>query len=254
MKKFLSIILPFAFVGCSSVSFSIPSGRMISPEANGQLVDAQGDIRLTGATRSKITVTSQGEDKVSYNQALAPGAYLDLGLLKRLDIYIALPYDSPGMTGLKFQFLGKPRKENQKGWKASIVGAWGRMEEESSDFDIFAEENGIKVDSYKITSSDLGAIIGYRKNEKQLFYLGSHITLYELDSVTNQSGIIINDHESEVISTQVGFIYNRKDNIDFKLEVSGQRINWDFGKTEENLSASLAIGVRLDDIINKLKQ
>ena len=184
----------------------------MSPESQGELGNGSLEMRAQVSKRDQLNFendsTNNSLDRAGSPHAL--GAMGELGLHKRLDIYV-IPslLVSPTIYGLKFQFLGSPRTEAKRGNFSSslMIGVGNRSEKNlsSNDLDDFLQGNidELKVDTHH---KDIGLIAGYRWSEKILHYANAIYLREEVEGkVTSDSGALTN---SQFKFYQDGMIYS----------------------------------------------
>lgn len=181
MKKLILLLLGFFSVGCA-VNVKMPVNRMISPEAQGEFMKGQIDLRWVGVADieladNKTSATPDINPDISEDGAIGFGA--GVGLFERLDFYYHNSDDSPSHYGLKLQLLGEPRSSSGKGNHSLAIGAaYAYLSETESEEETLGSDTG----KAKIKASGYEAFLlyGYRPTEKVIGYLGPFV--YEIDA------------------------------------------------------------------------
>ena len=82
----LLFLVSLITVSCSNISFEIPSGRLQSPEAQGNLFSGNADGRVLGSTNNTFAITDPGSggDTVSYDHTTTPAFFWRNGFREKI--------------------------------------------------------------------------------------------------------------------------------------------------------------------------
>lgn len=212
---------------------------MISPEAQGKFLHGSADaVRVQSVRTYQMDFSGDRTDKKlnAVEGTYAVGISGELGLFKRLDVFI-LPsiVMSPTIYGLKFQFLGEPKREATKGnFSASVMAGTGGFSQSRKDSNNDLDVIDGSIDEIKMNMShdDVGLIAGYRWTEKLLHYVNGLYIDEKVDGkVTNNSGTLTNApfkfHNTAMLYS-MGAIYYLKI-VYFKLDYSHLITDWSYG-------------------------
>lgn len=223
---------------------------MLSPEAQGELGKGQVELRLEAQKRDNLDfkddTVDNSIDRADTIYAVAPVG--EIGLFNIMDIYIQPHTRAPTVLGLKFQLLGKQRKEAGKGnFSTSLLVGYGSNSQESAASDDLSDFFSGNVDRIQMDTQheEVGLIFGYRWSEKFLHYANF---VYQKDriegKVTTDSGTLDDtdfkyNHDGMIYST--GFILYFG-SAQWKVDYSYATSDWSKTQLQTVNSVSTAIG------------
>ena len=224
---------------------------MMSPEAQGGLGNGSLELRAQTNKRDQLNFANDST-KNAIDRAGTPyamGMMGELGLLRRLDVYI-IPslIVSPTIYGLKYQFIGSPKKEAKRGnFSTSLIVGLGKRTEENIDDDDISDflEGNVEDLEVKTNHKDIGLILGYRWSEKFLHYVNAIYIHEQVDGkVTSDSGTL---NETKYKFYQDGMIYSSGfifyfGSAHLKLDYSHFVSDWSRTEKQTVNTANFALG------------
>lgn len=224
---------------------------MMSPEAQGSLGSGSLELRAQASKRDQLNFENDST-KNSLERAGAPyalGAMGELGLLKRLDVYI-IPsmIVSPTIYGFKYQIIGSPRESAKRGnFSTSIIAGFGNRSEknlDSNDIDDFLQGN---IEELEVNThhKDVGLIAGYRWSEKFLHYANVIYLREKVEGkITSDSGVLNNTkykfYQDGMIYSSGFIFYFAKAHV--KLDYSHFVSDWSHTNKQTLNTANFAFG------------
>ena len=256
INTLIAIVFSLIFIGCSTtpVYLGLPQNRLDSPESYGAF--GAGRFHLGHRSTQKITLSSDyGTDLIKTHatdiQSVADhGLGLGLGLLDFIDLDTHLNNDAQSFTQLKFQVLGKNRRESQPGdYSLSILGGYDPNTVRSGENSALTlSGNTLTIvpgtAAYTLQSNFalLGFVGGYRINSELLTYAGysrSWVSYSGTQTLLDKStGDFSGKIEQNLYSA--GLILSRSNEID-KKDIGFFRYSTFFAQIELDLS-NMSVG------------
>lgn len=184
------LLLSLWFVVSCSTSLYLPQGRMISPEAQGQLGAITAEARMEQFQKDKADFSNHNikHPLTERTPVFRPTGHAELGLLKKVDVYGDANFllNAPNLLGVKVQLMGDSRLEaKERNFSVAVTGALGRQSGKNaghgSEIKITwpwgngKEEKSDAIDriSFNTHHREVGLIAGYRWHKKLLHYVSS---------------------------------------------------------------------------------
>lgn len=207
MKRLSLLMLILGGCSAVNVNYNVPTAHFISPEAVGTDIGEEGstlnkiqtDFLLQPVNRISVARVYQQflwndyttASDINVYQSLSLGANFNVSLLKRLDVSAKKCWDCPLMGGAKYQLVGNPENERQRGHKMAVAAYLGTFhEKEKADVATIDGRKAEKVDSdMSVFATEYHLIFGERVTETTLFYLDGFYTHHEIKTeVTREIG------------------------------------------------------------------
>jgi hypothetical protein len=236
MQKIFLITLVILSTSCSHrIKVHTPSARFMSPEASGKTLGGEFQIMQQSGTEGVIYVNNNEIDNPMQlsNTASPISMSLNVGIMEKFDVLYYNYSKSATMLGLKYQILGKSRREAQAGNQslAVTVGVGGQNETTRSESeDLFSSDIDIKETEVTRSLSDLSLIYGYRLHKTVLAYSSFHVTRHTLEAKITSNDTNLNGKTIDQATTNYGLalglaLYSG-DAFKLNLEASAQRTDW----------------------------
>ncbi len=261
MKNYFILFFLIFLSSCSmtTIDYNMPVHRFDSPETKGYSEDFLTHFYTQFGTAAKnynVSVLSAfqilGSVQV-YEQSEVERRSGDLMLLfglpvhKRVDIFWRDFTDTPGIIGVKYQFIGAGSAEKKKGFKAAASFGMRNSTEDEGSVDAtdsnrkyFATFNGtLEQDIY-----DIGLLTGWRFGKHAMLYLNYFNTTYEvkakLDSATYGN---YSKNGTSVTNTFILGMRIDLEKVFWNLECLDSRGKWEKEKSVRLQSCGASIGV-----------
>lgn len=254
-RKIVKLLFLLILTGCSHrIKFKTPATRFISPESGGKAWATEASIYNVAATTATLNLSNEKTNnplELSHNEDLQVGINASIGIIDKLD-FITL-FDGQGTTdlyGVKYQILGKNRKEAKKGDHSfALTAAYGNGYEtskEGEDLELVPMDEDTKLDLHK-QAQDIGLIYGKRTSDKTLTYLGINYTTYQYSGpLTSQNNNLDGKniyYGGKVLGANLGINHYVGDHLIFKFELNTQRVQWDH--TDPMILSAVSFGIGL---------
>ena len=169
-------ILIFLSACSTELKYHMKNHQFLTPETKGEFL--KGDVALAYQQTQKV-VLAEAFDPLIFNlpavantqASITRSASVDipinLGLLKRLDIY-----NLDSKFGFKYQFLGTAENELKEEYKVALAVSYGSQHETSAT-ETYTNSASARVynTDMKVNSTDVSLLLGYRFNDTRLIYL-----------------------------------------------------------------------------------
>lgn len=158
----------------------------------------------------------------------------DIGAFKKLDILLrSTTHESPGLFGVKYQFIGKPRREAKKGNHSFAVAfLYGSSSTTDSSDDIFDGDydTDFTAESEQYIT-ELQLIYSFRTSNSTIVYGG-----YKLDEHEFETKITKSDDDPSLVGFSKAFnttahtlflgVKEYMRTFHYGLEIGSQQTNW----------------------------
>ncbi|MCB0347344.1 MAG: hypothetical protein KDD37_00840 [Bdellovibrionales bacterium] len=188
----LLLLLSILLTACTSITIQVPANRFISPEAQGDSF-LRGRVTLGGHGGSEIEVV---ESKFSDSPTTDPeitedsGAQIgiELNLIKSLDVYYIINYNSYDSLGLKYQILGDSVASAKAKSFSLAVGAGILTSTSASVITESDDTTSTEIETtIKFSGHEYFLLLGYRPSDNVLIYLGPWFTKFDTDVVVDKT-------------------------------------------------------------------
>lgn len=196
-------------VGCSAVNvdYNVPTGHFLSPESTGTTPGAenstlnkiQTEFILQPVNKISIARVQQQflwndyttDSDIAVTPTITIGVNAGVSISRRLDFTAKKCYDCPIMGGAKYQLIGSPENERQRGHKMAIAAFGGLFheKEKSADVNSIDGKKAEKIESdTRILASEYHVIFGERLTESTLLFLDGFYTHHEVQTEIIRQG------------------------------------------------------------------
>lgn len=203
----------------------MPGNRFETPEVAGRNFGFSLDTGVAGNQRVRLVKADlQGSDYVFAEERSIVSnptsqRSFRMGFLEQFEAVVRVPWDSPVLGGVKWQFHGGSRKENTQGWKLALAAYGGQ-----GDMDNFADKSDMG-NSYssdlEVIAGEINLLAGYRVSEKVLWYANSSYAWYDVDGRISDRGAdtVVTNGWAQQIGQALGMEL-RVHMVRFKLEAA----------------------------------
>lgn len=240
------LVVTSILTSCShSIKVRTPSSRFISPEAGGRLFASEVSGFYAAGTRAKVNLKNEKVDDplvLDNDTALfdSIGLNASIGLHEKFDLVMSAGGNhTPTLFGIKYQLIGKKRKDAKKGDQSLAItimnGTSGQTQESGEDLELTPQDDDTKVELDRDVM-DYSIIYGKRLSDTGLAYAGLSYTSYKfkgtLDSQSSELNNKVLKNSGEIIGAHIGYISYVNKILSLKIETSAQQVNWDYTKAK----------------------
>lgn len=218
MKKLLWFSL-LTMVSCSTSKLYTPTTKMLSPEGHGKKGSGFLEVRAGTYRRDKADFS----DNTTSNRPLKkldepkywPSANAEVGLIRRLDVYVNTNFlvPAPFIAGFKYQVLGDTLEEaKRKNFSLSAFAGLGRSNSGSEDSKAFIQledndnKDNLKRIEFRTDHKEAGLVMGYRWADSFLHYVSGTYYHQDLSGKVTTKDKVLNKKRFDFIQT--GKIYS----------------------------------------------
>ncbi len=203
MKLLCLLLLLILLTSCSTkIDYHMATTRFDTPEVSGGLLD--GSVEWNVASSRKVILgevwtnwfifssATTYDDQYIESSINYMNLSFELGLLPILDIYQDSHWDSPAIYGVKIQLFGSSRKEVKEGMKVALKLGLGSANGDKES-NVYTDSDGVTTSSVEsemsIDAYEAAMIVGYRTNQRLIWYLNSFYQYYKVESELVKDGV-----------------------------------------------------------------
>jgi hypothetical protein len=250
-NQVILLIAFFCFYSCADIKVYTPSSRFISPESTGRTFG--GGVQIENQGGSEITLDFDNDQLdnpgESRNDVSFVAVGLELGIIDRLDFFTKFNFNSPSLSGLKYQILGENRKDATVGNNslAVTIGAGGSTQESTSSSSGFFSGGDINGSKIKHNVVDASIIFGRRIEESVLMYASYQISKHSVDiELESDDNVNLDGKSFQIESTttgaSLGVIRYFGSVFYMNMELSAQKTKWTNSDESTFAFANLNLG------------
>lgn len=236
-KNRLSLLaIALISVSCAQVvKVHTPAAMFMTAESTGKSLGGKFLLSAQSGTQGTLVLTSNEIDNpMDLSNTVTPlGMGLDVGIIGKLDFYYrGISHESPGVYGLKYQFLGSPRVGASRGnHSVAFALARGASSSKAESDDLFDDDDSADFEAETGQEIEEAALLySFRFHEDTVLYSNLRISSHELEvKVRDDNDPSIDgkklDYETTSYALSVG-IMRYFSSMFASIEVSAQKTDW----------------------------
>lgn len=240
------LLLVFLLSSCShTIKVRTPSSRYISPEAGGKLFASEVSGYYATSTRAQVNLKDEKTDDPlvldNKNELFESiGLNANIGLHEKFDFITSSGGSyTPILYGIKYQLIGKIRKESKKGDTSLAItvmsGKTTQTQESGEDLELTPVDDDTTVE-LKSDVMDYSIIYGQRLTDTGLAYTGVSYSKHNVSGLLESQNSLLDkktiSYKAEVLGAHLGYISYVNKILSLKAELSTQQVNWSYTKTK----------------------